>query len=337
MVEEEKLGVEKAAILLISLGPEVASKIYKKLSDNEIEALSTKISKIGTVKADRKGEILKEFYEMMQAQGYISQGGLEFAEEVLRKSVGDTKANRLLTRLQGFGEGTSFEMLKKVEPNTIANFLRNEHIQTIALVLANLDPAISGPVLAKLPTEIQGDVVYRIATMQRPNPEMLKSIEKVLEKHISSDFDQVTVTVGGTKSVADALNEMDLEMWQEILEDVEDINADIAQEIKQKMFVFKDLELLDNRSIQELLKDVETSELAISLKIASESIREKIFKNMSKRAALGLKEEIEYLGPMRLVEVEAMQQRIADNVRKLEGEGRIVISGRGGATSVMVD
>jgi flagellar motor switch protein FliG len=281
--------------------------------------------------------VLGEFYRMMKEQGYVSQGGLDFTEEVLKKSMGESRAQSIITRLQGFGEGTSFEMLKKVEPGTIANFLKNEHVQTIALVLANVSPSISGPVLGKLPEELQGEVAFRIATMDRPNPDMLDSIENVLEKHISSDFSQVGVQIGGTKNVADALNEIDVELWQDILEDVEDIDPSIAQEIKQKMFVFSDIELLDDRSVQEVLKEIETKELAIALKSASGSIKDKIFKNMSKRAGLGLKEELEYLGPMRLVEVEAMQQRIADTVRRLEGEGRIVIAGRGGTTSVMVE
>ncbi|MBN1164718.1 MAG: flagellar motor switch protein FliG [Candidatus Krumholzibacteriota bacterium] len=330
-------GARKAAILLISLGDDVSSSIFKKLSDYEIETLSTEISQTGTVKAEEKQAILEEFYQMMRAQGYISQGGIGYAERILRKAVGDAKTERMLNRVQGYGEGTSFELLRKVEPLTIANFLKNEHVQTIALVLANLDSAISGPVLSKLPVEIQPEVAFRVATMDKPSPDMVKSIEEVLEKHISSDFEQVRGSVGGTKSVADALNEIDSEMWQDILEGVEDIDPEVAQEVKNKMFVFKDLELLDNRSMQEILKEVETKELAVALKAASETIKEKIFSNMSKRAAEGLREEVEYLGPMRLVEVEGMQQRIADVVRRLEGEGRVIIAGRGGATSVMIE
>ncbi len=336
-VADDISGLRKSAILLISLGEEVSSKIFKKLSDYNIEALSAEIAQTGTVTAEEKQKVLEEFYEMMSLRGYISQGGLSFAENVLRKALGDTKTERMLNRVMGFGEGSSFEMLRKVEPLTLANFLKNEHVQTIALVLANLDPALTGPVLAKLSPDIQSDVAYRIATMDKPNPEMLKSIEEVLAKHISSEFEQVRGSVGGTKSVADALNEIDSELWQDILEGVEDIDPDVAQEVKNNMFVFKDIELLDNRSIQEVLKEVESKELAIALKASSDVIKDMIFSNMSKRAAEGLKEEIEYLGPMRLVEVEAMQQRVADVVRNLEGEGRIVIAGRGGTTSVIVE
>ncbi len=330
-------GARKAAILLISLGEDVSSSILKNLSEYEIETISAEISKTGTVTPEEKQAVLEEFYETMGVRGYISQGGLSFAEKILRKALGDTKTERVLNRVQGFGEGTSFEMLRKVEPLTIANFLKNEHVQTIALVLANLDSSLSGPVIAKLPQEIQAEVTYRIATMDKPSPDMLKSIEEILEKHISSDFEQIRGSVGGTKTVADFLNEIDSEMWQDILESVEEIDPEIAQEIKNNMFVFKDLELLDSRSLQEVLKEIDTKELAISLKAASETIKDKIFENMSKRAAESLKEEVEYLGPMRLVEVEAMQQRIADVVRKLEGEGRIMIAGRGGATSVIID
>lgn len=330
-------GVRKAAILMISLGEDVSSKVFKKLPDKEIEVLSAEITKTGTVKAEEKQGVLEQFYETMRLQGYISQGGFNFAENVLRKALGDTKTERMLNRVMGLGDGSSFEMLRKVEPLTIANFLKNEHRQTISLVLANLDPALSGQVLSKLPEDIQSDIAFRIATMDKPNPEVLKSIEEVLEKHISSEFETTRGTVGGTKSVADALNEIDSELWMEILEGVEDIDPEVAQEIKNKMFVFKDIELLDNRSVQEVLKEVESKELAIALKAATDKIKEMIYSNMSKRAAEGLREEVEYLGPMRLVEVEAMQQRISDVVRRLEGEGRIVIAGRGGSTSVIVE
>ncbi len=330
-------GVRKAAILMISLGEDASSRVFKQLSDFEIESLSSEIAKTGTVTAEEKQSVLEEFYEMMSIHGYISQGGLNFAEKVLRKALGDAKTERMMNRVLGFGEGTSFEMLRKVEPLTIANFLKNEHVQTIALVLANLDPPLSGPVLAKLPGDVQSEVAYRMATMDKPNPDVLKSIEEVLEKHISSEFEHIRGSIGGTKTVADALNAIDLELWQDILEGVEDIDPQVAQEIKNSMFVFKDIELLDNRSIQEVLKEVESKELAIALKASSDSIKDLIYSNMSKRAAESLKEEVEYLGPMRLVEVEAMQQRIADVVRRLEGEGRIVVAGRGGATSVIVE
>jgi flagellar motor switch protein FliG len=330
-------GKRKAAILLISLGTEVSSSILKKLTDDEIEAISAEIAKVGTVKPETKQAVLEEFYQMMLARGYVSQGGLRFAKEVLTKALGDSKTERIINRVQGFGEGTSFELLRKVDPLTIANFLKNEHIQTVAFVLANLDPGIAGPVLSKLPPEMQPEVAYRIATMDKPNPDVLPSIEKVLEKHISSDFEQITGKIGGIKKVAESLNEIDSELWQDILEGIEEIDEEVAQDVKNQMFVFQDIVLLDNRSIQEVLKEIETQELAIALKAASNEVKDKIFSNMSRRAADGLKEEIEYLGPMRLVEVEAMQQRIADTVRRLEGEGRIVIAGRGGATSVIVE
>ncbi len=330
-------GVRKAAVLMISLGTDVSSRIFKNLSEDEIEALSSEIAQVGTVDPDTKQGVLEEFYQMMLARGYISQGGLRFAREVLNKALGETRSDRIMNRVQGFGEGTSFELLRKVDPMTIANFLKNEHIQTIALVLANLDPTLTGPVLAKLPNKIQSDVAHRIATMDKPNPDVVHSIEQVLEKHISSDFEIVSGKVGGTKKVAETLNEIDSELWQDILEGMEEIDPEVAQEVKNQMFVFQDIILLDNRSIQELLKEIETKELAIALKAASEEVKEKIYTNMSKRAAEGLMEEVEYLGPMRLIEVEAMQQRIADTVRRLESEGRIIIAGRGGATSIIVE
>ncbi len=330
-------GRKKAAVLLIALGTEVSSMIFKKLSDKEIEELSSEISAIGTVSAEVKGKVLKQFYQMMLAQGYISQGGMGYARDVLKKALGESRSERILNRVQGFGEGTSFEMLRKVDAGTIANFLKNEHIQTISLVLANLESDLAGPVLANLPEEIQPGIAYRIATMDKPSPEVLSEVEQVLEKHISSGFEQMGGKIGGTKKMAESLNEINSEKWQDILEGLEEIDPAIAQEIKNQMFVFGDIVLLDNRSVQELLKEIETADLAIALKAASEEVKEKIFNNMSKRAAASLKEELEYLGPMRLSEVEAMQQRIADTVRRLEMEGTIVIAGRGGAAAEIVE
>jgi len=336
-LDAEISGRKKAAILLISLGADVSSEVFKHLSEEEIEAISSEIARTGTVSPEVKNAVLQEFYEIMLAQGFISQGGVDFAKEVLTKALGEHKTERILNRVQGLGEGTSFEMLRKVDPDIIANFLKNEHAQTIALVLANLDPSIMGPVIAKLPPELQPEVAYRIATMDRPSPEVLHAIEEVLEKHISSDFEQITAKIGGTKRVAEAMNEIDSEMWQNILEGMEEIDPEVAAEVKSQMFVFNDIVLLDNRSVQELLKEIETKELAVALKAASNEVKEKLLSNMSKRAAEALKEEMEYLGPMRLIEVEAAQQRIADTVRRLEEEGRIIIAGRGGATSVIVE
>ena len=330
-------GRQKAAILLISLGSELSSQVLKMMSDEEIEVLSAEIARTGTVNTELKNAVLEEFYETMLARGYIAQGGMDFAREVLTKALGEHRTERILNRVEGLGEGTSFELLRKVDPETIANFLKNEHVQTIALVLANLDPSLTGPVIAKLPPELQPVVAYRIATMDKPSPEVLHAIEEVLEKHISSDFEQVATKMGGTKKVAEAMNEIDTDMWQDILEGMEEIDPEVAAEVKSQMFVFNDIVLLDNRSVQELLKEIETKELAVALKAATNEVKDKILSNMSKRAAEGLKEEIEYLGPMRLIEVEAAQQRIADTVRRLEEEGRIIIAGRGGATSVIVE
>jgi flagellar motor switch protein FliG len=334
---EQITGPKKAAILLISLGTDVASRVFKSLSDEEIETLSSEIAQTGTVSADRTRAVLEEFYEVMLAQGYISQGGMRFAREALTKAVGEGKTERILNRVQGYGEGTSFELLRKVDPATIANFLKNEHIQTVALVCANLDATLMGPVLAKLPPEMQAEAAYRIALMDKPSPEVLHAVEEVLEKHISSDFAQVSGKMGGAKKVAEALNAIDAEVWQNILEQMEEIDQGVATEVKNLMFVFNDIVLLDNRSVQEVLKEVETKEIAVALKAATDAVKDKVFSNMSKRSSEALREEIEYLGPMRLIEVEAAQQRIADIVRRLEAEGRVIVAGRGGATAAIVE
>lgn len=332
----DRSGIEKAAILIISLGPKVASAIYRHLSDKDIERVTAAIARLGMISPEEKQKVLEEFLQMSVAQKYIAQGGMEMAQEILDNALGRYKANSILNRLHGFGEGTSFELLQKIEPITIANFLKKEHPQTIATVLSHMESQRMGPVLSRLPEELQSEVSYRVATMDTPNAEAVKVIEEVVNSYLSGQFSGEARQMGGTKKVADALNEIDPETWHEIIEGIEAMSQEVAQEIKNQMFVFEDIVLLDDKSVQELLKQVEQKDLALALKAASESIKDKIFGNMSKRAGLALKEDMEYMGPVRLTDVEAAQQKIVEVVRKLEEEGTVFVN-RGGSGTVMVE
>lgn len=332
----ERTGYQKAAILTITLGPKSASAIYGHLNEEEIERVTAEIARLGTITADEKREVLDEFLQMMMAQKYISQGGLDLAQEILDKAVGKHKATAILNRMHGFGANTSFELLQKIEPATIANFLKNEHPQTVAVVLAHMDSRLTGPVLAKLPEEMQPEISYRIATMDRPSPDVLKVVEEVLNSYLSSDFNAMSEQAGGTKKVAEALNEIDREVWREILEGLEEFSKEVAYDVKNQMFIFEDIVTLDDKSIQELLKNVDTKELSMGLKAATDDVKDKIFNNMSKRAVSGIQEDMEYMGPVRVTDVEASQQRIVDVIRKLEEDGTIIL-GKAGGGAVMVE
>jgi flagellar motor switch protein FliG len=331
-----KTGVQKAAIAIISLGPAAASSLYRHLSEREIEQVSAEIARIGTISPDEKQEVLDEFLQMTMAQRTISQGGLELAREILDKALGRNKANEIINRVLDFGEGSSFEILRKIEPLTVANFLKKEHPQTVATILAHMDSRLMGPVLEKLPPDLQAEVSYRVATLDKQSPEVIRVIEEVLKSSLSSDVSEIARQRGGTKKVAEALNETAPDVWREILDGIEEYSKEVALEVKNQMFIFEDIAELDDKSVQELLKNIDSRELAVALKAASDAIKHKIFGNMSKRAVEGIKEDIEYMGPVRLSDVEAAQQRIVDVLRKLEEDGAVILGGTG-AGAVMVE
>ena len=330
-----KSGIQKAAIAIIALGPAAASALYRHMSEQEIEQVSAEIARIGTVSPDDQQEVLEEFTAKAMANRTISSGGLELARELLDKALGRNKANEIINRVLDFGEGSSFEVLRKIEPLTVANFLKKEHPQTVATVLAHMDSRLMGPVLEKLPPELQADVSFRVATLGKQSPEVIRVMEEVLKSSLSADVSESARQRGGTKKVAEALNEISQDVWRGILDGMEEHSKEVAMDVKNKMFIFEDISELDDRSIQELLKNVDSRELSVALKAASDAIKEKIFSNMSKRATEGIKEDIEYMGPIRLADVEMAQQRIVDVLRKLEEDGVVVIS-RSGSGAVMV-
>ena len=331
----EHSGKEKAAMLLISLGPEKSAEIFKHLKDDEIEQLTLEIANIRTVSAEDKERVLEEFYQICLAQEYIAEGGIGYAKEILEKALGTQRALDVINKLTVSLQVRPFDFVRKADPAQLLNFIQNEHPQTIALILAYLKPQQSSIVLSALPQDKQADVARRIATMDRTSPEVIKEVERVLEKKLSSLVTEDYTAAGGVQAIVDILNSVDRGTEKYIMETLEIEDTDLAEEIKKRMFVFEDILTLDNRSIQRFLRDVENAQLAIALKGATEEVQKMIFGNMSKRLVDMIKEDIEFLGPVRLKDVEESQQKIVNVIRKLEDAGEIVIS-RGGGDEIIV-
>lgn len=328
-------SIRKAAILLISLGPKTAGKVMQNLPEDMIEKITSEIATLERVPPEVKSQTLRDFIEVRRKAAGMEFGGEDSAKTILEAALGRGKASTILNRATGFSDIKSFESLKNIDPLTVANYLKNEHPQTVALVLAHMDPRHSGPIMALLPHDKQGDIAYRMATLDRPNREALSIIEQVIGKAVQGEFSQAHRKFGGKKQVAEVLNEIEKDVWQEILDDMQEIDDECAIEVKNLMFVFEDLIHLDDRYIQEILKEIDGKELGLALKGATAEIKEKIFKNMSKRAAAGIREDMEFMGPVRLQDVEEAQQRIVAIVRTLEEAGTIVL-GKGGASAQMV-
>ncbi len=329
-------GRQKAAILLISLGPELSSRVFKHLREDEIEQLSLEIASVRKVTPENKERVLEEFHSLCVAQDYISQGGIEYAREVLERALGTQKAIDILQRLTANLQVRPFEFARKTEPAQLLNFIQNEHPQTIALIMAHLHPEQSAAILSALPPEVQSDVARRVATMDRTSPEVLREVEKVLERKLSSLMTQDYASAGGVEALVEVLNRVDRSTEKTIIESLEMQDPELAEEIKRRMFVFEDIVLLDNRSVQRALREVDLSrDLPMALKVASDEVKNKIFQNMSKRAVENLQENMDYLGPVRLRDVEEAQQKIVNIIRKLEEEGEVIIS-RGGRDEIVV-
>ena len=329
-------GKEKAAILLVTLGADVAAQVYKRLDDELIEEITLEMSNIGNVAPKTKVSVLEEFQKTVLDEGLLGTGGVTYIREVLEKAVGPHRASDIISKIDVAREGLPFDFIRKTDPSQILNFIQNEHAQTIALILAYLHPEQAAVILSSLSLEKQTEVVKRLATMEQTAPEVLAEIEKVLERKLASVETEALKTAGGVKAVAEMLNRADRATEKGILESLEEENPEIATEVKKLMFVFEDIILIDDRGIQQMLREIDNKELALALKTASEELKEKIFKNMSKRAAEGIKEDMEYMGPVRLKNVEEAQQAIVAVVRRLEEAGEIVISGRGGGEDEII-
>lgn len=328
-------GRQKAAILLISLGPEISAQVFKNLREEEMEQLTFEIANLRKIENRQKEEVIAEFHQMCVARDYISQGGIDYAREVLERALGSQKAIDILNRLTSALQVRPFDFIRKTDPSQLLNFIQSEHPQTIALIMAYLDPEQAAILISALPPERQSDVARRIALMDRTSPEIVKEIERVLERKLSSLVSQDYTSTGGIQSVVDVLNRVDRSTEKTIMETLEIQNPELAEEIKMRMFVFEDIVQLDDRAIQQVLREVETKDLALALKGASEEVSIKVKRNMSKRAAEMLKEDIEFMGPVRLRDVEEAQQRIVNIIRKLEEAGEIIVA-RGGGDEIIV-
>ncbi len=331
----ERTGREKAAMLLISLGPERSAEIFKHLKEEEIEQLTLEIANIRTVTPEEKEKVLEEFYQICLAQEYIAEGGISYAKEILEKALGTQKALDVINKLTVSLQVRPFEFVRKADPAQLLNFIQKEHPQTIALILAYLKPQQAAAVLASLPQDKQADVARRIAVMDRTSPEIIKEVERILEKNLSSLVTEDFTAAGGVQAIVNILNTVDRGTEKYIMETLEIEDTDLAEEIRKRMFVFEDILTLDNRSIQRFLREVDNNLLAVALKGATEEVQKVIYSNMSKRLAEMIREDIEYMGPVRLKDVEEAQQKIVNIIRKLEDAGEIIIS-RGGGDEIIV-
>lgn len=317
---------QKAAILLITLGPDISSQIFKHLREEEIDKITLEIANQRKVPQEQKDKILTEFHQMLIAKDYISSGGLEYAREILEKALGAEKAVAIINRLTSSLQIRPFDFARKTDPAQLLNFIQNEHPQTIALIMAYLQPEQSGVILSSLPPDRQVDVAKRIATMDRTSPDVLKDVERILERKLSSLVTQDFTAAGGVDAIVEVLNRVDRTTERTIIENLEIQDPELAEEIKRRMFVFEDIVLLDDRSLQLVLREIESKDLALALKASSSEVGEKIYKNMSKRAADMLREEIEFMGPVRIRDVEEAQQKIVNVIRRLEESGEIVVA-----------
>lgn len=335
--ETEKLtGVQKAAILFITLGPEASAGIIKKLPEAEIQKITYEIANITAVKSDQKERILEEFIQMNKAKDYLVEGGIEYAKTLLGKALGTQRAMEILDKVtEATQQFRPFAIARKADASQLLNIISNEHPQTIALVLCYLQADKSGQILSELPEDLQADVAYRIATMSSTSPTVVKEIERVLDSKLSSVVRSDMKVIGGVPTIVDILNQVDRTTERNITEALERESPELAEKVKESMFVFEDIVTLDDVSIQRILREVETKELALALKGSSEEVANAIFRNQSKRAAASLKEDMEFLGPVRLMDVEKAQMKIVSIIRRLDEAAEIVIS-RGGEDAIIV-
>ncbi len=332
---EDMTGVQKAAVLLIALGPEKSADIFKHLKEDEIEELTLEIANTRSVSPQMKERVLEEFYQVCLAQQYLAEGGIGYAKELLDKALGGEKAQEVISKLTASLQVRPFEFVRKTDPSQVLNFIQDEHPQTIAMILSYLTSAQAAMIMSALSPEVQADVAKRIATMDRTSPDVIKEVERVLERKLSSLINQDYTIVGGVDAIVGILNTVDRSTEKHIMESLEIEEPELADEIRKKMFVFEDIMLLDDRAIQRVLRDVDNNDLAIALKGANEEVQNTIFKNLSKRLSAMIKEDMEFMGPVRMKDVEEAQQKIVGVIRKLEDSAEIVIS-RGGGDEIVV-
>lgn len=329
-------GLTKAAVLLLSVGPERASKVLKTIPADQIEDVTRELAGLGVIPETLRKEVIEEFYGISLAAGYDSEGGLDYAKEIIKNSLDPKMADRVMAQIQTQVQRTPFAFLQKAEAESLLTFIQDEHPQTIALITCHLPHHKAAEILGGLPVQKQVEVIKRIAVMEQTNPEVIREVEKGLESRLSSMLTQSMEKAGGVPTVAEILNLADRTREKSIMEGLEAEDPDLVEEIRRLMFVFEDVKLVDDKGIQSMLREIDNAELALALKTASEELRDKIFTNMSDRAASLINEDMEFMGPVRVSDVEGAQQRIVDIVRRLEEAGEIIISGRGGQEELVV-
>ena len=322
-------GREKIAVLMVSLGNDIAPEIYKKLDDATIELITLEIANLRKVSPELKLEVLKEAQEVLMAREFMARGGVDYARDVLERALGPERAQNLLARITASLQVKPFDFMRHTDATQILGFIQNEHPQTIALILSYLEPPQAAMILSGLTPEMQAEVTKRIATMDRITPEVLREVERVLERKLSTVMGQDFTMAGGIDAVVALVNSADRTTERNIMEYLEENDPELAEEIKKRLFVFEDIMRLDARSLQRILREVDMKELSLALKGATEELKTKFFKNMSKRAAEMLQEDMEYMGPVRVKDVEEAQQKVVNVVRGLEEQGEIVIASGG--------
>lgn len=332
----EGLGTrQKAAIMLMVLGPEIAASIVKHLEEDQVELLTLELARLDRILPEQREQAIGEFYEMAVAQDFIAEGGVEKARAVLEKAFGPDKADEMIKRIVAAMQVVPFEFLKKADPAQVLSFIQDEHPQTIALILAYMPVQNAALILSKLSTEMRVDVAARIAQMDQTPPEVIRRVEQVLERKLSSILNQEMTQAGGPKALVDLLNRVDRTTERLIVDSLSENNPELADTIKNMMFVFEDIVQLDDRAVQSILKEVDVKELATALKGVGTEVQQKIYKNMSERAVGMLQEDMEFMGPVRKSVVEEAQQKVVAVIRKLEEAGELQIS-RGGEEDILV-
>lgn len=326
---EDLSGKQKAAVLLMSMDVDVAAKVFQELDMKEVENIAVEITNMKELNPSVIEQVIEEFYQLMTASNYLVQGGIEYAQLILERSYGSDKARDIIEKIRVLTTVRGFKVLKNADPQQLANFLAKEHPQTIALILSHLPFDQSADVLSEFEDALRSDVILRIAKIGKVSPAIISEIEHVVDEIAETTLSQDLAAAGGTHMVANILNKSNNQVAKAILENIEEQDFAMANEIKRLMFLFEDIVLIDDKGIQRILRDVEKSDLALALKAADQKVRDKIFDNMSSRAAEVVKEELEFMGPVKLKEVESAQLRIVDLIKELEEKEEIVIGGRG--------
>jgi len=325
-------GIQKSALLLIALNVETAAQVFKYLEPTDVEAISAEISKVKNIPSHVVEQVIDDYHDLVTAREYVLEGGLDYAQQVLEKSFGLSKAMEVIDKVKNLTTLHGFDVLKKADSTQLVNFLSKEHPQTIALILSHLNPDQTAEALVELPEDLRMEVVFRIATLGKISPQTLTQIEKVVDELAGFSINQTMGQLGGTKSVANILNRINITMNKDIIAAIQDKDEDVGLEIKRLMFLFDDIIHLQDRDVQRILKEVDRKDLGLSLKVADDRVQEKVFSNMSERAADLLREELQFMGPVKLKEVEAAQGRIVDQIKQLEEQEEVTISFRGGGS-----